>query len=312
MKLASMKYFDGIGKSKQIKFGGLDHNPGAKDGTMWDMQNLTSSYYPLLASREKRRLCRKLEEPGGLFSWNGLCWVDGTGFYFEGVRRGTVTKGQKVFASMGPYIVIFPDKCWYNINTGEFGAMESKWSGNSLDIENGMLYGDTANANTIYCKGVDWSEWFNEGDCVFVSGCTHVEENNKSAIIREIDGGYLRFDSDVFTLLDEMEYTEKGVLTIERRVPDLLWVFENENRLWGCDGTTVFASKLDDIFNWYSRDGISSDGWDLTMRSTGYFTGGISYKGYSTFFKEEQKLPGYGKRNTGPCRGERKKPCHCR
>ena len=56
MKLPSIVYQDGIRKGTQVKFGGLNHNLGAGDGELWDMRNMTSDYYPLLASRGKRRL----------------------------------------------------------------------------------------------------------------------------------------------------------------------------------------------------------------------------------------------------------------
>lgn len=298
MKLASMKYADGIGKTKQIQFGGLNHNPGIKDGELYDMRNLTGDLFPLLASRGKRRLYRKLEEPGGIFSWRGLCWVDGTGFYFDGVKRGDVSKGQKVFASMGPYIVVFPDKCYYNVNTQQFGSLESKWSGSRLEFKGGQLYGGDKAANTIKCSGIDWTKWFHEGDAVTVSGCTKHTDNNKTVIIREIAGEELRFYENTFTL-DGAEgtaaYTEAGALKIERTVPDLKWVFENENRLWGCTDSTIYASKQSDIFNWNNTgDGLASDAWTLTPESAGYFAGAHSYKGYATFFKEEQISKIYG------------------
>ena len=51
MKLPNMKFADGIAKGKQIKFGGLNHSRGARDGELWDLKNLTIDHYPLLASR---------------------------------------------------------------------------------------------------------------------------------------------------------------------------------------------------------------------------------------------------------------------
>lgn len=72
MKLPSIVYQDGIRKGAQVKFGGLNHNLGAGDGELWDMRNLTSDYYPLLASRGRRRLFRTLTKGNGLFSWDAL------------------------------------------------------------------------------------------------------------------------------------------------------------------------------------------------------------------------------------------------
>ena len=76
MKLPSMKFSDGIYKKKQIKFGGLNHSTGAGDGELWDMRNLTSDHSPVLAVRAPRYLYKMLGTPGGIFSWDGLCWVE--------------------------------------------------------------------------------------------------------------------------------------------------------------------------------------------------------------------------------------------
>lgn len=298
MKLPNMKYMDGIGKSKQLKFAGMDHNHGAKDGALWDMKNLTGSSYPLLSVRPHRYLYRKLEQPGGIYSWNGLCWVDGTGFYYGGKKKGEVTPGQKVFASLGAYIVIFPDKVYYNTASGEFGPMESKWQGDKLEFISDEAYGGDATANAVRCEGVDWSTYFRAGDAVTISGCTKHPENNETPIIRAVDGDTLQFDSETFTLDGEdskTDYTEVGALRIERTVPQLQWVFENENRLWGCTGRSLHISKREDLFNWNATgDLLASDAWNLTPESAGDFTGAIVYKGYSTFFKEEQISKIYG------------------
>lgn len=96
MKLPSMKFSDGITKGKQIKFGGLNHSAGAGDGELWDMRNLTSDHYPLLATRAPRLGHYIFSDPGGIFSWDGLCWVNGTGFYFRGEHKGRVAVGQKL------------------------------------------------------------------------------------------------------------------------------------------------------------------------------------------------------------------------
>ena len=135
-----MKYGERYGKVKQVKFGGLNHTVGAGDGAIWDMQNMTGDHYPVLATRERRRLFRKLEKPGGIFAWNKLCWVDGNQFFYDGVAKGKVTEGMKTFASIGRYVVIFPDKCYYNMDTDTYGNLEAKWQGEILTFGNGLLY----------------------------------------------------------------------------------------------------------------------------------------------------------------------------
>ena len=89
--------------------------------------NLCSDYHPLLATRQRRMLYKTLQAPGGLFCWDKLCWVDGTTFYYDGAAKGTVTAGQKTFTALGVYIVIFPDKAYYNTAADEFGNLEATW-----------------------------------------------------------------------------------------------------------------------------------------------------------------------------------------
>lgn len=295
MKLPSMKFADGISKSKQVKFGGLNHTTGAGDGELWDMRNMTSNHHPVLASRNRRMLYKTLAAPGGLFVREGLCWVDGTSFYFNGEEKGMVTEGKKQFATIGAYILIFPDKCYFNTESGEYGSMEAKWSGDSLTFGNGLLYGEAAEANCISCAGVKWEDYFRSGDAVTISGCTVKPGNNLSVIIRAIDGDKLYFYEYSFTIgEDGADYTERGNLSIARTVPDMDFICEHENRLWGCKGNTIYASKLGDFFNWNVYDGLDTDAWAVDTGSAGDFTGCISYRGYATFFKEDNIYKVYG------------------
>ena len=293
MELPSMKYADKLTKGKQVRFRGLNHTIGARDGEIWDMKNMTGDHSPVLATRGKRMLYRKLEQPGGLYSWEGLAWVDGTGFYYKGELVGQVSQGRKSFASLGGKIVILPDKCYYDVNTGVFGSMESIWHGESLYFGNGKLYGVGADANMIQCQGTSWSDWFREGDAVTISGCAIHPENNQTAIIREIDGDKLYFYENIFTV-GEDGYTEQGQMGIARTVPDLISACENENRLWGRTRDTVYSSALGDIFNWNLYDGIDSDSYAVTPGSPGQLTGCASYRGYPIFLKEEQIYKVYG------------------
>ena len=297
MKLPSIVYQDGIRKGTQVKFGGLNHNLGAGDGELWDMRNMTSDYYPLLASRGKRRLFRTLTKGNGLFSWDALAWADGTKFFYGGIERGSVEDSEKTFCALGAYLIILPDKKYYNTLTGEFGSLESEWAGTSLTFTNGKLFEEEAKANTIQCAGVDWSAYFKAGDAVTISGCTKHTENNKTPVIREIDGDKMYFYEYAFTLdgdKGETPYTESGNMTVRRTVPMLRYICENENRLWGCDDTTIYASKLGDPFNWNVYEGLDTDSYAVDTGSAGKFTGCVSFLGYPIFFKEDHIYKVYG------------------
>lgn len=288
MKFEQPQYSDGIRKGTQTKFAGLNHNVGAGDGELWDMKNLCSDYYPLLATRPKRRKLTTLTKPNGLFSWEKLCWVDGTGFYYDGVLKGTVEDSEKSFCAMNGYIIISPDMAYYNIYQDTFGSLGAKTGALQVSFEDGTIYGTAAAANTLRAQGTDWSQYFQIGDAVEISGCEQATANNGSFIIREIDGEVLRFYENSFTLGTE------NAVTVERKVPKLDFMIENENRLWGCAESMIYASKLGDPFNFFVYDGLDTDGFAVDAGSSGIFTGAISYLGYPTFFKERNIYKVYG------------------
>lgn len=109
-------------------------------------------------------------------------------------------------------------------------------------------------------------------------------------------------------------------ITIKRGMPDMDFVIESENRLWGCkyglvDGKMVneiYASKLGDFKNWNCFAGISTDSYVASVGTDGQFTGAITYLGYPLFFKEDCIHKVYGSYpanfqiQTTACRGVQK------
>ena len=122
-----------------------------------------------------------------------------------------------------------------------------------------------------------------------ISGTTD-GANDKTAIIREIDGNELHFYENTFS----ENVTETGDVTIARTVPDLDFLCTNENRVWGCKGDTVCCCKLGDPYNWNVFDGLSTDAWSVESGSAGDFTGCASFLGYPCFFKEDRIFKVYG------------------
>lgn len=297
MKLPAMSYDNGMSAATQTAFGGLNHTLGAGDGELYHMTNLTGADYPLLASRPPRWKVGALTQPGGIFARESLCWVAQGGFWYEGERKGEVTAGEKTFAALGAYLLLFPDKAYYNTQTGVFGSLESTWTGTGVSFQNGTLYNQEAQANTIQATGVNWTDHFRKGDAVTISGCTTHPENNKSLVIRDIQEDKLVFYEYSFALDGEkgdQPYTEAREVSISRTVPDLDYVCENENRVWGCKGNTIYCSKLGDPFNWNVFDGLDTDAYAVDTGSAGNFTGCVSYLGYPVFFKEDHIYKVYG------------------
>ena len=308
--LPSMIFGDGISKKTQVRFGGYNHNPGAADGEIWDMGNLTSDYYPLLSPRQKRW---QYNDPNGdLSGTDGLFFKNGRKFLAKDGRFarfsvdtasgrvmsvnpiGDVSEGEKQFVSLGAYIIILPDMTYYNTEDKKYGLLQAEWKG-TVSVQNGTYKGENAEANTIYSEGVDWSAIFNAGDGVTLEGwSSELAANNKTIIIREIDGEYLRFYENSFTMPEDG--WEEGGISITRKVPEMDFMCENENRLWGCKGNTIYASKPGDPFNWNVFDGVATDSFAVDVGSAGDFTGCISYMGYPCFFKEDHIYKAYGDR----------------
>lgn len=290
--LPEMIYSDGIAKRQQIQFGGYNHNRHAGDGEIWDMENMSSDCYPLLSPRKPRYRLGMLDKANGLYAADGLYWADGTALYRDGEKIGDVTDSKKQWASMGDLVIVLPDKVYYNASTGEFGSLEASWSG-SVTICDGSYAGVAAQANTIRAEGADWGKLFRVGDAVTIAGCKIHTENNKTPVIREIEGDELRFYENVFVIA---EGGDREQVSISREMPDLELVCQHEGRLWGCMGDTIFACKLNDPTNWSVYDGLTDDSYFVQVPSPGAFTGCCSYRGYVYFFKEDHIYRIYGDR----------------
>lgn len=286
-----MKYADGLRTMTETVFRGLDHNESVRDGYLYDMKNLTGDSYPVLRVRRGHTKVRTIEKPNGLFAREKLCWVDGTGFYYDGVRKGTVADSQKTFARLGSYVLIFPDKAYYNAANDTFGALEASWNGTAAFTSH--VYDAEGNAEEVYYGNAitttGTSFPFAAGQAVEISGAAD-GANNRTAIIRDVlEGGRkLVFTNNTFTEADGQ------TLTLKRNVPDMDHFCENENRLWGCKGNEIFSSALGDPFRWYNYEGLATDSYAVSVGSDGEFSGAMSFLGYAMFFKPDAIHKIYG------------------
>lgn len=198
MKLPQMSDRSIMRPAVLTKFGGINHNLSAGDGEFYDMRNLSSRDVPLLIPRKPRGYVQDIPSPRGLGAYDGHWWVSGTKFYYNGVEKGTVAATRKQFAVMGGIVIIFPDKRYYDIEADTFGPMGVSANYSGVSFQNGTYTGVPAQANTIYVPGADWQ--FAVGDAINIAGCTTHIENNKTVVVREVSGDYLRFYEGTFTL----------------------------------------------------------------------------------------------------------------
>ena len=127
---------------------------------------------------------------------------------------------------------------------------------------------------------------FEIGDGIEISGITgDAISLNGTHIIRNKASNYIT----ITAVLPKVAVG--GTVTFKREMPDMDFVIECKNRLWGCkwgDGLNeIYASKLGDPTNWNCFDGLSTDSFASTVGKDGSFTGAVNYFGYPLFFKED-------------------------
>ena len=344
-----MPYFPTVQESKTYQqvtdvFLGYNHNLKIGDGEFYDMKNLTSDYYPMIANRAKRGIVNQLTAPGGLLAKEDIAYVDNGKLYYNGsqVVGLDLTEGNKQLVSMGAYLIIWPDKKYLNTkNLNDFGSIDfsitvsgsitySMCDGDAKNIENiateqpkdptgGQYWLDTSTTPhslkkwnaptsmwitipTVYTKisATGIGQHFEQYDGVKISGIEYsgegedvkaqYKELNGTKIIQARDDNYIV----VVGLIDVGSEQTTGSVTVSRSAPDMDYITEAGNRLWGCkygivDGKTIneiYACALGDFKNWNEFQGVSTDSYAASVGTDGKWTGAITHLGYPIFFKE--------------------------
>lgn len=354
-------------------FRGYNHNLRISSGEFFDMQNMTSDYYPVLAPRGKRGIYRKPASPQGLIAKDVLCYVDGSAFVMGDTRieMGLSTAEKdcpKQLTSMGAYVIIMPDKKYINtLDQDDFGSIEASATTDSdvsftLCSISGETYSDAVVSPTAPADPGDLTYWidtsaqphtlkrystssgmwigiattyvkisapglgagFKQYDGVTISGIVkeQIQGLNGTMALWDCGEDYIV----VVGILDAVitQTAEEGAITVERRMPNVDFLIESENRLWGCRyGTAVngevvneiYACKLGDFRNWNCFMGLATDSYAASCGTDGPFTGAITHLGYPLFFKENCVHKVYGNYpanfqiQSTACRGVQK-GCH--
>lgn len=315
----------------ETKLPGLDRRESAATPGFREMENLCSEGYPALQTRPGRGLVETLKKPNGLLAKDALLWVDGKHLYMNGLEVGPeLTDGEKSLVSMGAYVVVFPDKVYVNTqDVTDCGSLECErtapaGSGLALCDETGTAYSgvtESAGAPEEPREGALWLDlsgtepvlrqysrevWtalegvcvkvqatgigtgFAAGDGVEVSGCS-VARLNGETVLQAADTDWVAFPGTVVG-----GAVTETAMKLRRFVPEMDYVVQSGNRLWGCkygmvDGKPVneiYASKLGDCKNWRCFAGLATDSYAAARGSDGVFTGAVSYLGNPIFFKE--------------------------
>ena len=233
MSLPNLPYDDTLRREVRTEWGGLNLNENAGDGELIEALNLSSRAYPLLATR-KPWYMKPINQTGAPTIKNAAAfgasrywfWVSedpenaGTyKFYYNGTPKGTLSGDREIasrtrFACLRDKIYVLPAEKVYDELAGTWEDMELARANLTARFMDGEYAGVPAKANTIYVATGTWQ--FNVGDAVTISGCTIVPENNKTAVIREISGKYLRFYENTFSLRPLWRYDVSGSLAAGR------------------------------------------------------------------------------------------------
>jgi hypothetical protein len=272
----------------------------------------------------------------------------------------TVDDKPKNLISMGAFVIIMPDKKYVNTaDLSDYGDIEATvtTSGSvTFDLCNisgewlsaaaqpyapepsdSSYWVDTSSApNVLYQYSSSNAMWqpipttyikisaigigkpFAENDSVTISGITapSLKDLNNTMIVQARGDDYIV----VVGILDH-SIAQYDAVTVSRQMPNMDFVIESGNRLWGCrygtaiNGSVVneiYASKLGDFKNWHCYAGISTDSYAVTVGTDGQFTGAITHLGYPIFFKENCMHKVYGNYpanyqvQTTSCRGVQK------
>lgn len=108
------------------QFLGYRHVDAPDEGAFYEMENVTSERYPLMAPRSPRAKLYTLQNPGGLCAKTALAWTENGKLYYGGEAVADVSEGEKTFVSMGAWLIVFPDGVRYNTADGTVDAIGQK------------------------------------------------------------------------------------------------------------------------------------------------------------------------------------------
>ena len=320
-------YLQQRGRNRSITtdFRGLNLSQGIGDGEWAWMQNMDTREYPAVVRRQKRVHVATLNKPNGLCATDRLCFVDGVKFYYNGFYYGDVEDSEKTLVPMGAKIAIFPDKKLFDTTTFSFTDMEQKnVSSGTVSVtlakgdgtpygeytegdtapenpENGQLWLDTSGDAPVMKT---WSEaqglWVAEATTYVLVSATGLGQGLKAldgvtvSGLEEagLNGDWILTDAGpdyiLFTGILQKTLTQAGEVRVERTCPEMDFVVEKDNRLWGCSSADheIYCCKLGDPTNWRAYQGVATDSYAVTVGTPGPFTGAAVSGSAVIFFKE--------------------------
>lgn len=166
----------------------------------------------------------------------------------------------------------------YDASSGAYpsnGESGGYWyvSKGASDLDKSVVFGyDMLDITSVNAR---FSVDFKVGDRVRISGCVTYTDNNtpenEVVTISAVDDYELTFDIPE----DFDAGTDAGAVKVEKPVPDLDFICESDNRLWGVNSETrtIYASALGDPTDFWSLGLLSTDAFQAAVGTDGDWTG---------------------------------------
>lgn len=308
-------------------FSGYNHNLTIGNSEFFDQRNISPEKLPIATPRKRRGILRAFTKANGLFAHEKLGWVDGTDLYYDAVKVGDVQDSEKTFVLMGAHVLIWPDKVFFNTLTGEMANMEAYYTSTGAvtaalcrvdgtplgtyvvsdkapeNPADGIYWMDTSGEKDVLkVYSNNYSMWnpvptvyvkisspgigqdFQAHDGVTISGMDDDELNGQFFLAERGDDWVV-----VTAIIREAITANSTPMTMARKVPDMEFMTECNNRIWGCNSekNEIYACALGDPRNWSEYMGLSTDSYAVTVGSHGPFTGAVTHLGSVLFFKPD-------------------------
>lgn len=238
-------------------------------------------YFNTIDTTDKGSMQRLYEKAGNNVSLQ-MCRMDGTNYDMTQISVGTTPPSSPTNG-----------KLWLD-QSGDVDVLRQYYSPTE----------DWQEVATTYVKigATGIGSGLKEYDTVTIDGMAAVDTETQRIKdqVTALNGSFIVYGAgnDYVIIAGLISKTHSALknqtVKVDRTVPDLDYICESNNRLWGCrygqkNGKTVNeirASKLGDFRNWDCFMGISTDSYTASIGTDGEWTGCITQRGYPVFFKE--------------------------
>lgn len=277
-----------------LEFKGYNKKSVIDDGEMRNMYNLSSDEFPCLYQRKPRGIYSEIySKPTAMIVKDKKLAVISEGqFYYDGTLYPALKLSDRTqMVAINTRICFFPEKLFFNVKTKETGMLSA-----SVVLETTTVM---VTASTItFTEELEIDKKIFAGDAIQISASD--EKLNISAVVQSVTGKSITFPDETFISVIAEGQTEMTIdvtyIKVERKCPDLDFVMESNNRLWGVSNAdnTIYACKLGDPTNWAYFQNTTMDSYYAEQGTDGEWTGCAAYPTHMLFFKEDYIHKVYG------------------